>query len=373
MNRRTPLASSCWQPVAGSPRGGFTLVELLVVIAIISMLMALLVPAVQMAREAGRRTTCMNNQQQLGKAIMNYATAKDRFPSGFSGIVDPVTSNVYCMGWVPPMLQYIEQNPLYQQIQANPTLVTLGAAAGIASNPNISTLVCPSASPKPNAWAPLSYVVNAGMQDNYDVTSGSLDFQANGVFFDNYTPQYVANKGPRVTTDLAYLNRNDGSSLTVLLSESLDAEDWLGHRDTSGAAPFYLPEAAPVGSNWWQGIIWYIPAGAPNTWNPTNFLNRNTGLQITLRTDEESAKPSSSHPGGFLMTMCDGHTEFISEDIEYRVYALVMAPDSDGVTNPLNGQGKTGVYPGYMQTIVWWTDTTGNARLKPVTADDLTR
>ena len=73
-------------------RAGFTLVELLVVIAIIAMLMGLLIPAVQMAREAGRRTTCLNNQKQLATAILNYRHREGQVPLG----VQPVAISAGC-------------------------------------------------------------------------------------------------------------------------------------------------------------------------------------------------------------------------------------------------------------------------------------
>ena len=185
-------------------RGGFTLVELLVVIAIIAMLMGLLIPAVQRAREAGRRAQCMNNQQQLGKAMVGYASAKERMPPGFS--VHPATvtlmpANMVCMGWVIPMLPYMEQNALYQLIQMNPNWVDGASALNpLTANlkPEISNLVCPSrgAVDSTVGYAPLSYVVNAGMQDSYSTVSATmpLDWQENGVFFDNFTPAYLARR-----------------------------------------------------------------------------------------------------------------------------------------------------------------------------------
>ncbi len=123
MNPRTLPRLRCVGTAIAGRRLGFTLVELLVVIAIIGMLVALLVPAVQMAREAARKTTCLNNQGQLGKAVLNFATTKDKFPASFSvqpGTNIPPNNPAISVGWVPPMLPYIEQNPLYQTVPANP-------------------------------------------------------------------------------------------------------------------------------------------------------------------------------------------------------------------------------------------------------------
>ena len=142
-NSANPLRTGRLAP---SRPSGFTLVELLVVIAIIAMLVGLLIPAVQAAREAGRRSTCMNNQQQLGKAIAGYVTSKDKFPP-LSAIQpnSPTPTQPFSVGWVPNILTLIEQNNLYQLYQAN-TWNTL-VAAGSSTATRISTLVCPSRNP----------------------------------------------------------------------------------------------------------------------------------------------------------------------------------------------------------------------------------
>lgn len=98
------------------PRPGFTLVELLVVIAIIGILVGLLLPAVQAAREAARRAQCMNNLRQIGLGLSNYESSFKRFPSGW---VDNFRSNQTTQpgwAWGHSMLPFIEQGPLYQQI-----------------------------------------------------------------------------------------------------------------------------------------------------------------------------------------------------------------------------------------------------------------
>jgi prepilin-type N-terminal cleavage/methylation domain-containing protein len=93
------------------PRG-FTLVELLVVIAIIGVLVALLLPAVQAAREASRRTHCVNNLKQVGLAVLNYDAAKGRFPAGSTAAGTPIES-VNSSTWSVDILSYAEQSVVY--------------------------------------------------------------------------------------------------------------------------------------------------------------------------------------------------------------------------------------------------------------------
>src|SRR5262249_52376039 len=99
-------------------RRGFTLIELLVVIPIIAVLVSLLLPAVQNAREAARRTQCRNNLKQLGVALHNYHTAHNVFPPGYvAGAAWPATTN----GWsfYSQLLPYLDQSPLYEKINFN--------------------------------------------------------------------------------------------------------------------------------------------------------------------------------------------------------------------------------------------------------------
>ncbi len=341
-------------------RYAFTLVELLVVIAIIAMLVGLLIPAVQRAREAGRRATCMNNQQQLGKAIMGYVTSKDKFPPLFSVQPNsPMPAAPISVGWVPPILPYIEQNNLYQLFQAN-TWNTLSATNNNATK--VASLVCPSRNPTTGV-APLSYVVNAGMRDRLVPLAGQpMDFRENGVFFDSFTPKtsILSPRVPEVSVDLAFLSNHDGSTKTLMLTENLDALDWISLPPAGMLVP--TPPANPLrpspdetlplqvldrgtylqpGNSWWQACTWFIqnpPSPPPAAFGtvgvtPTgDTLNKQIGF--TPGDDIHNGRPSSTHPGGFLVTMCDGHSQFISEDIEYRAYCMLMAPDSQNARDP---------------------------------------
>ncbi len=321
-----------------SPRSGFTLVELLVVITIIAMLVGLLVPAVMAARNAARKTQCMNNQQNIGKAIMQYVTAKEKFPPLFSAQAGfPADAGtVPGVGWVPPVLPYLEQNELYRLYQSN-TLLN-------QRNANIEILACPSRSPD-SSPAPLSYVVNAGSQDRV-VEGQPMDYQENGVFFDAYTPA-IAPDGvrPKATSpiDLVYLSTHDGTQHTLLFAENRDAGDWYSFTGVNSATPFIQPNIS--GKSFWNGMVWLQPGPSPNpNWGTSgdpataNIINKAT----TTQEDFRKGRPSSEHSGGFFASFADGHSQFMNEDISYRVYVLLMTPDSANArVVPLAHQGGT--------------------------------
>jgi prepilin-type N-terminal cleavage/methylation domain-containing protein len=124
--------------------GGFTLVELLVVIAIIGVLIALLLPAVQAARESSRRTQCSNNLRQVGAAIQNFISANDRFPAGkkYSGARHlPTTQS---LSWSSFLLEYLEQGNTFKKINY---AIPLSDPSNLpASGQIIPVYLCPSTS-----------------------------------------------------------------------------------------------------------------------------------------------------------------------------------------------------------------------------------
>jgi prepilin-type N-terminal cleavage/methylation domain-containing protein len=221
---------------------GFTLVELLVVIAIIGVLVALLLPAVQAAREAARRQQCMSNLRQLSLGLANYESAKGAYPPAFEFASNLTTPQDPPAAWVGPnwairLLPYIEQSALYNQIDK--TAVTLGTWPGGKAPPsiahannahirltNIETFRCPTDSIYGNTlmewdtsatatkWARGSYAANAG--------NGPLWNRAgDGIFGPNSDGWKDGRRrgviGPNVAGKMKQIT--DGTSNTLLLGE----------------------------------------------------------------------------------------------------------------------------------------------------------
>ncbi len=302
-------------------RIGFTLVELLVVIAIIGVLVALLLPAVQAAREAARRCQCTNNLKQLGLGLQTYHDAHMVFPLASVRLYPPLAPDYTLSNnitWRARILPFVEQGPLYDKIDCW-TINHWWAASAPANkgrdevrNTEVPTFRCPSAeSGNPRAdWSPTNYVACTGSDATLSPTT---DDTTCGMF-------------RIVTTETAFNSRfviriakiTDGTSNTMALSEcrtgepkSLHRSDWTaciaGTADPAGAE-----EGGPRGHAWmWEnyGTTWayngVFPPNAP----------RHPEYDCTSSTGRGAYAARSEHPGGVNVAMADGSTRFISETI----------------------------------------------------------
>jgi type II secretory pathway pseudopilin PulG len=281
---------------------------MLVVISIIVVLMGLLLPAVQAARESARRVQCSNNLKNLATGMLDYESkrgflpASRSFPSAPPPYSRPNNWNTpnHMTSWVHAIFPSIKQDAKQDldNILANGG-VPYDLVSGGGRQPfDINVLMCPSDMTNLNARGKLSYGVNCGREDVAPTASYGFDWPANGVF-DNRL-KGTGDNHRIFQTSLADVL--DGQSNTIMLAENPNLQLW------------HEP-----GSEFAVGIIWQRPdqnANAP--------LMINKEFTEAFALDRDHARPASFHPGGFLVTMCDGTVHFVAESVDYTVFMRLM-------------------------------------------------
>ncbi|MCL4190509.1 MAG: DUF1559 domain-containing protein [Thermoguttaceae bacterium] len=337
---------------------GFTLVELLVVIAIIGILIALLLPAVQAAREAARRAQCTNHLKQLGLAIHNYADANRKLPARSAGTQGAGTNDNqgFLSGFI-ALLPYMEQNAMYDRITAGDPangIMPWGPTTGTAWaawNESPQSLLCPSDggpfdpanNPRRNnyAWS------NGDDTHNMDGTNAA---NTRGVFGRLFWYQFA--------------DITDGTSNTAAMSERLrhgnNTAYTVGARELDhrrGEAILAAVSSTPnlcltvsdgkyffdgtivermFGSRWPRGhcnrsaFNTVLPPNAPACLEAPNNDSSNND-------DDGVLPPSSNHPGGVNVLLCDGSVRFISNTIDTGNTGRNQA-------NTYTGQSRYGVW-----------------------------
>ena len=321
----------------------FTVVELLVVIAIIGVLMALLLPAVQAAREAARRANCLSNLKQCGTAVQLWSTNHNgllppsrSYPQSPYRAPNSIGTNTDdYFGWVHPILTELGSPDVKGVIDTMIAGQSSQNQVGINSNLNvrIPILICPSDVTDLTVKSRLSYAVNGGCSNS---SSGNpslygFDWPANGYFDDRLKgltdthKVYQSNSG-----DAA---RGDGAANTIMLAENLDLVQWNSAVNEYEVAVLWQYDNA--------GSQSFVPLLNPPPIKPpyTISVNQHAGQGVL---DLDHARPSSRHPGGFNVCMADGSIKFMKESISYYLYCRLMtsagrkfAPPSQAVGTSL--------------------------------------
>ena len=327
-----------------SRKTGFTLVELLVVIAIIGTLMGLLLPAVQSAREAGRRNTCMNNLKQLGTAITAFDGAKGMIPgwrnahpnatvAGFANSLNG-TYPYATISWPVAILPNLERRDVYKLWESTTNTADNANAGLITANPPaLEIFQCPT-SPPDNPNAPMiAYAANMGI-GVWNSQQSKLD----SVMMDTYG-KTGSNSYSGVRMNLDAISSGDGTSMTAMFSEKN------GPVYSPQAAYDVAPSAATVAYSF-TPMSWTLQSTAPIPCfgipqDPLSNATTNpaTGVMINSTSAANNGaygRPSSNHPGGVLMTFCDGHVTFIKDSISSNTYCHIITPNTTADTSATN-------------------------------------
>jgi prepilin-type N-terminal cleavage/methylation domain-containing protein/prepilin-type processing-associated H-X9-DG protein len=298
-------------------RVGFTLVEMLVVIVIIGLLMAMLLPAVQAARESARRTSCSNNLNQLGLAMLKFEAATGAFPS----IQMRPYAGTMVNGWMPHLLPHLEQPDLFREYR--PDLDWYDPANQVAVKTRVKVFECPSS-------LVTQRVVSGQGAAPWDAVSyqaATTDYAASGGLMGSLLPD------PKISAFIDTLNCGavgldhgrtiseipDGASNTLLINEMAGRPTYYkaGIPDTSStfissnlnvcgawAAPNYMGFRGFT----YDGQVQPGPCGV-------NAANGRGGIY-------------SFHPSGANAALCDGSVRFLNQTMD--IYVLIALVTRDG-------------------------------------------
>ncbi|TWT47388.1 DUF1559 domain-containing protein [Botrimarina hoheduenensis] len=337
---------------------GFTLVELLVVIAIIGILVALLLPAVQAAREAARRSSCSNNIRQVGLALLNYESAQGALPEAARQRTTG-GSNPTQFSWITRIMRYVEEASAYDAADWEIPMAERNTAGNTAHHIEFATFRCPSSEPVgvPDgmSWygARGNYVANAGIgwiymddpdpnqckyanpfvgilaQDPYG--SGMVEPPPHLDFCPSGRTSMIRLGAFQVNRGLKLAQAADGTSKTAAVAEiiTVPGQDTRGVMHF-GAGALYMHDQTP---NTLQATI----NGTTAAWSDwTRYCAPDDPRAPCRNNSKEWAgqwqhNARSEHPGGVHLVRLDGGATFVNDEVELSVWQAYCTPNGSEI------------------------------------------
>lgn len=365
-------------------RRGFTLVELLVVIAIIGVMVGLLLPAVQAAREAARRMSCGNNFKQLGLGLHNYHAAYNKLPMQMGGTKDPNgfnnngMDNNLRLSFLVGVLPFIEQQALWEQI-SNPALIngtqypSMGPQTDNANydpwRTQVASIRCPSDPTVPTAgqYGMTNYgacIGDTGFESEYNGINDQGVADTNGTWGDQALSRFDrgAFRGKHFTDFRGIL---DGTANTIMCGEMVPDAN---RREIIGAAAMNRPgNACNAPSSYVDAVDttrpqFYVQSGVDIEGTMNNARGRRWQEGSPGYTSVQTVRPvnsyswsrgwnnnfgayavTSRHQGGAHVLMADGAIKFVTDSVEAGNQQRPM-PGCDGTGNDAGMQSPYGLW-----------------------------
>lgn len=333
-------------------RRGFTLVELLVVIAIIGVLVGLLLPAIQAARAAARRSQCTNNLKQLGLAILNYESTNGQLPPGALNVRDDLTriqiettlhgrNKDWKATWLTLSLPYFEQAALHGQYDFDKNLLAPENLA--VTRVAIASLRCPD-----DGNSEINFA-----EDGFDCAKGNYAacFNRDDFFSiaDHEEFEFRSAFNPPAQYGAKLKEITDGLSNTVLISEILTlpgVDDVRGAWAHPAGAGFTADKVEPAARGETSARTWYTPnadALIKSQWDRPSYCGGDIGSGFEtdrqLHCEDGNAISQANvgvrsyHSGGVHACLGDGSVKFIPDDVDPYVWGHLLAIQDGQITS----------------------------------------